>query len=271
MQAFPEGSQNNALGGAGPVNKGMDFDKFHGRTAEGFTDFNATTGHADSGFKRPHVPRTQSFDPKDRDYIHGEESMGLGTSTFLEGAPAPRAFHRRESDNESSAFGPSSLQRNKSLAQKLRGISRQRPGFIESGTVASPEARYIPEIGAFASPQSPVYASVGPQSAGGRGRVHELNPFFNGEQSNGGATGIEEKKDATHTRIVELPAEVQHDGGRRGRASTDTERYKGLTRNSTIDVEAEDGRPSTTLGGGLLSRVKSMKGGKRGRAEESVA
>lgn len=39
MHAFPADSANNAIGGSGPLNKTIDINQFHGRGAEGFSDY----------------------------------------------------------------------------------------------------------------------------------------------------------------------------------------------------------------------------------------
>ena len=81
MQAFPEGSANMALGGAGPLRSRIDLDKFHGRGEDAFSDY-AVTRKADTTIVNPH----DRVEP-----VHGTETDGLGTSTFLDGAPASRA------------------------------------------------------------------------------------------------------------------------------------------------------------------------------------
>ncbi|KAJ5793457.1 hypothetical protein N7457_000056 [Penicillium paradoxum] len=115
MQAFPKGSTNMALGGSGPNNSNIDLNLFHGTMEEGHNDF-ATAA-------RRNIDLGGSFDPTARvDPIHGPQSMGLGTSTFLDGAPASRsAMARRQSENESSLAPNAGLARKKSLAQRLRG------------------------------------------------------------------------------------------------------------------------------------------------------
>ena len=87
--------------------------------------------------------------------------MGLGTSTFLEGAPAARiAIERRETEEE--AVG---LTRKKSLAQKIRGVSNSRTARTQD--LASPGVRWDRTT----SPE-------GVQSAGGLPKISEKNPFF---------------------------------------------------------------------------------------------
>jgi hypothetical protein len=51
--------------------------------------------------------------------VHGVESAGLGTSTFLEGAPAPKSAIERAVVEEEDGGG--SLTRKKSLVQKIKG------------------------------------------------------------------------------------------------------------------------------------------------------
>ena len=216
MQAFPVNSANNTIGGSGPINKTINHDLIHGRGAEGFTDYN--TGKGPEGLlpidrRLPIEEDKKNFfghNPAERETVHGEESIGLGTSTFLEGAPASRAaIQRHDSENASTRiqFGePSSgggLMRKKSLAQRIRGMSQSQARRTNSGDgdgLRSPNSRFqIPANNgggggggggalaqAFAAANganSPGDASrpgaAGfPQSAGGGLKMYETNPFF---------------------------------------------------------------------------------------------
>lgn len=269
MQAFPANSANNALGGSGPINKNIDLEKFHGRGAEGFTDF-ARSG-ADSnldafGKKRPSLEqRSISFNPKDRvEPIHGEETIGLGTSTFLEGAPASRtAIQRRESENEAAALQNGGLGRKKSIAQRIRGISQPRRGFGEGGPrITSPESRYEGRPGGVngvTTPGSPPPAlpTKNPQSAGGYAKMNEQNPFFDDYDEayeKKGATikvAEPEPKDVTPMPTRAPPDSTMRGNGSEGRMTTDS----------------TDGLENGKSTNGFLSRVKSLKGGKRTRPE----
>lgn len=131
-----------ALGGAGPVNKNIDLDLFHGRNPEGWNDY-ASTGTAPDSVGRS--AEGVNFDPTTRiEPVHGPTSLGLGTSTFLDGAPASRsAMARRTSETDQGlnggglgAGGGGGLQRKKSLAQRIRGGINRAP----SARVTSPES-----------------------------------------------------------------------------------------------------------------------------------
>ena len=239
MEAFPAGSANNTMGGSGPVNQNIDLDTFHGRGADAYADFA-------SAAKRPEPERTTSFNPKDRDdIVHGEASMGLGTSTFLDGAPASRtAIQRRESEtNHEMAAG--GLGRKKSIAQRIRGISQPRRNMGDpNARIMSPEARY----GNARSPGSPKVV----QSAGGMGRANELNPFFDdydaAYDNKGAAIKETENKDPTSSP-----------GGPSRNPLT-----RAMTQDSFEQTNPADSKPAGT---GFLSRVKSLKGGRRPRPE----
>ncbi|KAF2229809.1 Pal1-domain-containing protein [Viridothelium virens] len=271
MQAFPVGSANNALGGAGPVNKNVNLDQFHGRGVEAFTDYHdAPETENRWAPRRPEMSDRQiSFNPSERvEPVHGEESVGLGTSTFLEGAPASRsAMQRRESEDHGSVpvgLSGGGITRKKSLAQRIRGISQPRPRYGE-GRVISPEARY--ERGSMSPETSP----HGPLSAGGTTRLHERNPFFDDYD------GAYEKKGTT-IKIAEQEKET-------GRSRADSEAKKGLLsdmgrsrapssptrplqRSITADSVGEGSSRAPPAGGsGFLSRVKSLRGGRRPRPE----
>ena len=95
--------------------------------------------------------------------IHGDESLGLGTSTFLEGAPASRiAIQRRETEAAMEPEVGGGLQRKKSLAQKIRSINNNRREFGPSGRMTNPEG---------------VYGARSPELTPGGSR-NEKNPFF---------------------------------------------------------------------------------------------
>lgn len=288
MQAFAKDSANNTIGGSGPVHKEINFAQFHGRGDEGFTDF-ATSGavnkpQADPGTEfesyagssaptrrgpgvRPGVDRTSSFNPTSRvDPVHGEESLGLGTSTFLEGAPAARtAIQRRESENEQipGMGNAGGLGRKRSLAQKIRGISNSNRGgaFAGPAKVTTPNDFYERTT----SPTGPGEV----QSAGGMHRIKETkNPFFNDyddayekkgqkiqiaeqRRRNGSVGGGEDQINA-RARAMSSPK----------RAPTGGMLERRITNDGSVGSPPEHGG-----GGGFLNRVKSLKGGKRARPE----
>lgn len=281
MQAFPVGSANNVLGGSGPVNKNIDMAQFHGRGAEGFTDFSTSAVRANkdnhnnesyepyNGVSAPVVRvapplrsgmEPPSFNPTSRvDPVHGDESMGLGTSTFLEGAPASRvALQRRESETEGSGFGGAiGLSRKMSLAQKIMGISNSnRSGG--TGRMTSPET----------VPQDNWAAPTEALSAGGMPRIKESKPFFSDYDE------AYEKKGA-RIQIAEEQNRVGGEsgfGGGRARAPSNPMRAPPniLERRVTNDgytSSTRDGEGDGKSGGGFLSRVKSLKGGRKARPE----
>jgi hypothetical protein len=253
MQAFPEGSANMALGGAGPLNSRLDLDKFHGRGNEGFQDY----GHTRKA--NTTVIAQQYIDPHARtEQVHGEESYGLGTSTFLEGAPASkRALERRESEEQATQEGMPAgggLQRKKSLAQRLRGMSAsQRRGA--PGEIRSPEARYN-DTGALSPP---LISSV---SAGGQARTAQN--YTNENEVNVFDTEYDAafEKKGTQIRI----AEQEKPSASHGRAPSSPKSGAGLTRSVTADAAvASPGEEKPASG--FLNRMKSLKGPRRARPE----
>jgi len=247
MQAFPKDSLNNVLGGGGPINKRPDHATFLGHNDdEAFKDY-SKGGIGQNGFEpyengsvRPGLYKseanvqsaTQRVEP-----IHGEETLGLGTSTFLEGAPASRtAMKRRDSEQYSP---PEGLMRKKSLAQRIRGVNSRRE-YGPSGRITSPE-------GVFVSPDAPAYTPGGSKN--------EKNPFFNefskGDDSKKESITIVEPEKTGHARAPSSP--------RRGFGER-------LERRVTSDGSSgADQAPASApkTGGGFLSRVKSLKTGPR--------
>ena len=271
MHAFPKDSANNAIGGSGPVNKNIDIAQFHGQTPQGFTDYatSAVNPMAEpasyesyAGASSPlrqgrgvstGIDRTSTFNTADSVApVHGDETLGLGTSTFLEGAPAPRAaIQRRESESDAAGFGGGfggGIGRKRSLVQKIRGFNRPGTG---DGRVASPEARYERTV-------SPTEHPGYPASAGGMNKIRETNPFFSDYDD-----GYEKK--GARIQIVE----DQNRGSARARAPSDPRRLLGgvLERRPTNDATGAGGEDVRSGGGGFISRVKSLRGGKRERRE----
>jgi hypothetical protein len=233
------------LGGSGPINKNIDLERFHGVGVEGFQDY-ANAGV--EAYKRPAAERTMSFDPTSRvEPVHGEESVGLGTSTFLEGAPASkRDLQRRESESQSQSQENGmggGLGRKKSLAQRIRGISRpERP----TGTIGT---RFYGDPAT--SPTSPGPQPRMAQSAGGPSRAdkqQDSNPFD---------TMYDEAYDK---KGASIKIAEQEQGPSAGRMRAPSSPRRGLERRATAD-SAEDVKPA----GGFLNRVKSLKGGRRRR------
>ncbi|KAK5937077.1 hypothetical protein PMZ80_010617 [Knufia obscura] len=225
MQAFPKDSINMVMGGSGPVNKRMDYDKYHGRGEEAHRDYNEAAIAEDNvePYRKP--DGSIGYNPNGREVLHGDESAGLGTSTFLEGAPASRAaIQRRESEYESQQPEERpGLSRKKSLAQKIRGVRPSRDRF------ASADGR--------AGATSPPMMTGQSDSA--------VNPFF--RDFNG-----EVKKDNAQITFDEQPKPS------RARAPSSPKRNE-LERRNTTENGGEEGSKPT----GLLGRMKSLKGGRR--------
>lgn len=146
MAAFPADSLTNTLAGGLGEATGLDRDKYFGLAPrEAFEDYGHVGPNApgkrngpaklrrtsdpesslavlpanDEDKIRPAVGiRNTSFDPRLKtELVHGVESAGLGTSTFLEGAPAPKSAIEKAAVEEEDGGG---LSRKKSLVQKIR-------------------------------------------------------------------------------------------------------------------------------------------------------
>ena len=242
MQAFAKDSKNMSLGGSGPLRSKIDLAQFNGTEVEGYRDFSqsaAVDEYADP-LKRPLNGRGDNFNPIERvEPLHGDESVGLGTSTFLEGAPASRAaILRRESEQEAAqVVQGGGLSRKKSLAQKIRGNINNR---IPGPRVQSPEERTT-------SPTSPM-SGEGPKAGEGNSYFKDYDEEYD---KKGAQIQVAEQGDKTRVRAPSSP--------RRG---------LGLERRVTNDSVGVGGSgEESKSGGGFLSRVKSMRGGRRMRPE----
>ena len=267
MSAFPEGSLNNVLGGSGPVNKTLDYNAIHGHTNQGFTDYNDTTQQDTanynsykhlrngSGSKGQLEPLEENF-KQNIEQVHGEESAGLGTSTFFEGTPASRRDLERDAARQSeeqqllqTGVG---LSRKRSIAQKIRGISRPRQ-YANGQSVTSPTGRW--------TPASPDYVDV--QSAGGRSRLNtERNPFDEmgrAKPADGAATTVAPAPGKTPGWGTEPPRPRTASSPHRNR-----ERAPSSPKREFVRVKSNDdeyGMPSRaeTAPTGIIGRVKSLR------------
>lgn len=223
------------MGGSGPLNARPDHSTFMGNgNDEAFNDYS-------SGISV--VPPTKKdltmFDPHMRvSVVHGDETQGLGTSTFLEGTPAAKAAVEK-AEQENAALGQEGgLGRKKSLAQRIRGMnSTRRGGFQPSGRTTNPDGAYR-DHGSSGSMTSP---------------RNETNPFFAEYEPNKGG----EEQISVRKMSAGGPTSPPFPGGLERRATTDA--LGGF----------EQGKPKT--GGGLLGRMKSLKGGPRSRPDKDAA
>lgn len=257
MQAFPKDSLNNALVGGPPINRRPNHAAFLGNNdEEAFKDF-ATGGGSGNNYEsyagrnapgaQPSVQSsTMKVEP-----VHGDESLGLGTSTFLEGAPASKAAIQRTAAEtaaaDSAAAKGGGLARKKSLAQKIRGVGGPRrefaPGNPRRGS--STDTRF--------SPSSP-----GQDGSGPRPKTNENNPFqfeFDAARNGGRKESITFRE--PENKPVRSPGSPGELSGER------------LERRVTTDSTGGEEPSKPALG--FLSRVKSLKGGpKRPKADKPV-
>ncbi|KAH6628439.1 Pal1 cell morphology protein-domain-containing protein [Chaetomium tenue] len=228
MQAFPKDSLNNTIGGAGPLNARPDHATFLGQQDdEAFMEW--SRGGKDKG-NYSSSKETPVFDPLSRGSIlHGDESLGLGTSTFLEGTPAARTAIQKREEERAAELGGDGLQRKKSLAHRIRNMNRGGRDYQPSGRITNPDAGY-------GSRRSP--SQGGPASAS----LSERNPFFSEYGSGKGEDEFTVQK-------------MDSNGSRPSPASPSG---PSLERRSTTDATGGDeAQPKTS---GILGRMKSLKG-----------
>ena len=226
MQAFPEGSLNNTIGGPGPLNSRPDHSNLFGHgDEEAFSEWSSSGKDRNGEYSsKTEVP---VFDPLSRGTVlHGDESLGLGTSTFLEGTPAARsAIEEREKERQAQLMNEG-LQRKKSLAHRIRNI---KGGNREPTRFGSSDS--------YVRKQS----ESGPSGN---------NPFFNSEYR-GGDEGFSVRK-------AEAPGSPK--GGNIGVALE-----RRATADGTVTAGSEETArpippPPPSKPTGLLGRMKSLKG-----------
>ncbi|KAF8418823.1 Pal1 cell morphology protein-domain-containing protein [Tirmania nivea] len=237
MEAFPADSANQSLTGFGPMPEKGDHSKVYGnRDAEAYNDFSMSAGRhgsSDDVLKKPGNLRSTSFDPVARvEPVHGDETLGLGSSTFLDGAPASKKaiLQQIEEAQQAEALGEKGgLGRKKSLSHKLPGFSRSKGRFTADTTsrrrgsedgVPPPDTRF-----------SPTTPSTVPR------KKSENNPFLG-------------DYDAAYDRKGES-------------IGTDSGMGKDRAPSSPKRVSAIPPPQSSEGGGGLMKRVRSLSKSKK--------
>lgn len=192
VAAFPIDGANNSLNAAlDPRDKYATEDSIMGRNVdEAYQDY--SMGAAATARKSNNTNKTDSpqvtWNPAAKETpIHGDLTMGLGSSTFLDGAPASReAIAQSARENSQAGLG-----RKKSLVQRLRGNTDARrpspPARADSDTVMSPVSRTGsagPSI-----PQAPAVPSSGgdakPSGLSGNGLLRRVKSLKVGSRRRG--------------------------------------------------------------------------------------
>jgi len=230
MQAFPKDSLNNIIGGSGPLNKKADHSTLMGQhDDEAFREWSSGAKERAEGEFPPRKKSEATFDPLRRgSVIFGEETLGLGASTFLEGTPAARtAIQKREEEQKQETL-QDGLGRKKSIAHRIRNINRGGRDFQNTGRLTNPE-------GAYMSRRSPseggnmTSSSMQPPGS-------ERNPFF--------AEYDPSKKGEENFSVRRTDPKGSPTSPKGG---------FGLERRATADGTSEE-QPK----GGLLGRMKSL-------------
>ena len=240
MQAYPKDSLNNVLGGSGPLNTRADHSALMGHhDEEAFKDYSRGAKENQGGARAGDA----LFDPLSNDEIlHGDQTMGLGTSTFLEGTPAARTAIQKREEERAQAVVAEGLQRKKSLAHRIRNINRGPREFQPSGRMTNPE-------GVVRSPRSPPdlpnLTSSSMQAGSG-----ERNPFFSEfEPGKKGEELISVRRTETNGSGFTSPSSPKASQALERRATN----------------EGTTGAEESKQTSGLLARVKSLKGGRRAK------
>jgi hypothetical protein len=188
---------------------------------------------AGGDFSAP-TKETPVFDPLMRgSVLHGDESLGLGTSTFLEGTPAARTAIQKKREEEMAAeVMGEGLQRKKSLAHRIRNMNRGGRDFQPSGR--------SPNADGYGSRRSP--SQSGPASAS----LSERSPFFSEYGPGKGEDDFNTMRKTETNGSKVSPTSPRGGGG------------PSLERRSTTDgTGGEDAQPKAS---GILGRMKSLKG-----------
>lgn len=244
MHAFPADSLNMRLGGSGPLKNKIDVDQFHGRTAEGYNDYNeAAIVEGDAEPVRRQLPeRSTSFNPTSRDIVHGSETAGLGTSTFLDGAPASRRAIEEGEKEAAEQQQQQALSRKKSIAQRFR---KDRSNTLENKI----SGRRIQSPDGLVTPTTPLESARSESGA---------NPFFQNYDQ-------EYERKGAQIAFAEAEQKTRPAGSPRRELPAPLERSR--TADSAGPADEPKSAGDVKSGGGFLNRMKSLKGPRKPRPE----
>lgn len=208
---------------------------------------------------RPAQRRQESFDPNTKvEPIHGVETTGLGTSTFLDGTPAPASAIRRESESQEDHAG-GGLGRKKSIAQRLKSV-RGRDRSNSSGVVQSPEPTYNRTT-------SPAAKTL---SGGGLARIQEKgtekNPFFNEYDS-----AYDQQGERIRAANVGVAVTLEDKGSAPSKpmpAALTRSVTEGSTAPQHQRTASDNSMEAPKQGNGFLGRMKSLRSKKKERSQE---
>lgn len=153
VAAFPIDGANNTVTGVDPNrDRYANENQIMGRgDSEAFQDFSMPL-RGGGTLGRSHDD-SSTFDASlNQKPVHGNTSLGLGSSTFLDGAPASKTATDKF-NQEQQQLG---LSRKKSLAQRFRGGNGAGPAVSRDTKVQISTSTTIPATGRTASPTSPV-------------------------------------------------------------------------------------------------------------------
>ena len=229
MQAFPLGSLNNSLGGGGPVNKKLDVAQYHGLGQEGFHDYNeAAIVDGDAALpERPLPERSTSFNPT----ASVEPVHGSETA----GLGTSTFFQNTHASR--AAIQQQEIEFKAQQQTQAQGLGRKK-------SLAQRIRGRGNTVGA-----ANTYDAVSPQPLGTARSDSNADPFFKDYDQ-------EYERKGAQIAFAE-PGRV--------RAPSSPKRGLGLERTRT--AESIGNGDEAKIGGGLLNRMKSFKGGRRMRPE----
>jgi len=258
MKAFAADSANNSLGGKMPIRKAGGYVDVNGlELKESHEDYNVAP-KLNPREERETEPSTMGEKPNYFGYInytersnsiYGVESTGLGTSTFLEGAPASASAQTaQEQYEEVGNLPPSGLVRKNTLVNRIRALSApKQPEDLYEQRSASLGSSYPPRPNVFVA-----------QSAGGQARLG-MDPAKDPFLDNAGECANES---LINTRDADVDR-IDRSG------SVGIVRPPALTRSMTADSAQRQGSvpavPSMPQynSRGFIGRMKSFRSGNR--------
>lgn len=154
--AFPADGPNNSIGGASAKKSALnevfgreeldDDDiynaKLNNRPLSSSSEANGSTSTLDA--IKPNAKTVTQFDAKGKSQlVHGPTTVGLGSTTFLDGAPASTAAIR-DDIRQHAHQTRTGVQRKKSLTQRLQVNGGNNSGLNRSGSVSNKNASTEP-------------------------------------------------------------------------------------------------------------------------------
>ena len=200
VMAFPADGPNSTIGGT--FRKKSALDEIYGVDDADFDMYQNRNAQASKDAIRTNIDDLRQVDAKSKaEKVHGPTTYGLGSTTFLDGAPAPtkplergKSMSYRQTSFNSSTTSPDSPGVRRNMTVSSRPTNRYGSGSSDSMGFARPAAGRSGSGGGPEYTKTEVSFSTRERGAGDRSFGDDEDDVYLGSSGNGGVRFDSETK-----------------------------------------------------------------------------